>query len=472
MRASASARAFSPLSLAAALRLFGGGGSLPPRWRGRAEQARRLLAILAASYGAHRSAEVFVGFVPGRVEVLGRHTDYAGGRSLVCAIERGFLFTAAAGRGSAVRMREDSTEFGETCFELSASLRPEPGAWTSYPVTMARRLAANFGADRPLAGADIAFSSTLPVGSGMSGSSALMMMTFTALAGVNRLEAHPAFRASIGRPVDLAGYLACAENGQSFRSLAGDSGVGTFGGSEDHAAILCGRPETLSLFRFSPMELEEEIRWPARWRLALAFSGVRAEKTREALEKYNLASRRARAAVEAYNARHGTRFGTVGEALRAGARPGDWLDLEGGPVPGLADRVRQFAAEERRIIPGALRAVRASDLHGFGRQLTASHRASARWLWNIVPEVERLAATARSIGALGASGFGAGFGGSALALITSSEAPAFPARWRDPYLARFPGRSEADFFIARPGPGIEVWTGAGPVRLVDRIFTA
>jgi len=39
-------------------------------------------------------------FVPGRIEVLGKHTDYAGGRSLVCATERGFRFIpAATGRG-------------------------------------------------------------------------------------------------------------------------------------------------------------------------------------------------------------------------------------------------------------------------------------------------------------------------------------------------------------------------------------
>ncbi len=62
----------------------------------------------------------------------------------------------------------------------------------------------------------------------------------------------PVFRKNILDAVDLSVYLACAENGQSFRGLEGDAGVGTFGGSEDHAAILNGRPSRLSLFEFSP----------------------------------------------------------------------------------------------------------------------------------------------------------------------------------------------------------------------------
>ena len=487
------------MTIAGALRFFEGSTRLPARWRGRAAPVRRLLAMLGELHRAGTGSEVVIGFVPGRVEVLGRHTDYAGGRSLVCAIDRGFLFAASARPDRTVRMREDSREFGETSFPLSPSLRPDQGHWTSYPMTMARRLAANFGregrgaaasrgagvrrgdgvlrgagmraGDGVLRGADVAFCSSLPVGSGMSGSSAFMMTAFTALAEVNGLWAHPAFRANIADPVELAGYLACAENGQGFHGLSGDGGVGTFGGSEDHAAILCGRAGTLSLFRFSPMGLEEEVRWPRDWRLEVAFSGVRAEKTREALEKYNMVSRRARAAVERYNERFTTRHANLGEAVAAGARPKDWRGLEGGTVPGLADRVRQFLAEERRVIPGALRALRAADIDGFGRELNASHRASARFLGNIVTEIDDLQASAIALGARGASGFGAGFGGSILTAVRSPEARGFLQGWRSRYVACHPGRSvEAAFFSAVPGPGIELWTGAGPQRLVDRVF--
>jgi galactokinase len=114
--------------------------------------------------------------------------------------------------------------------------------------------------------------------------------------------------------------------------------------------------------------------------------------------------------------------------------------------------------------------LRAKDPGSFGRQLNASHRASSRWLWNIVAEVDRLQSCALTLGAQGASGFGAGFGGSALALVAAARAGAFAKEWRACYLASCPEREDADFFCVRPGPGIEVWAEAGLTRFVDRLF--
>ncbi len=126
-----------------------------PRWRG-----------WRAGRGALRL------FVPGRIEVLGKHTDYAGGRSLTCAAERGFSVAyvprdddvlRAVGRAGWPRGRS---------FAIDAGLRPQVGHWSNYPMTVARRLARNFG---PLSrGADVAFFGTLPRAAGLSTSSALI----------------------------------------------------------------------------------------------------------------------------------------------------------------------------------------------------------------------------------------------------------------------------------------------------------
>ena len=375
-----------------------------------------------------------------------------------------------------VRLYEESAEFEPVEFPLVSSLAPRKGLWANYPMTMARRIARNFGDGKALKGVDIAFSSSMPVGSGMSGSSALMMMTFTAIASLNRLQATQAFRQNLRDPLDLAVYLACAENGQGFRGLKGDSGVGTFGGSEDHAAILTARSGILSLFGFCPASLQEEIPWPRGWRMVVAFSGVRAEKTREALEKYNLVSRRARWAVARYNRSSGTRFATLRELADHGAerKGADWLDeLDRGPKgePGLGDRVRQFMLEDRRYIPGALEALRTSDLPAFGKLLSASHRASRRFLWNIAPEIDALQRSAIRLGAAGASGFGAGFGGSILAVVPSSHAKAFTADWRAGYLRRFPSfAAESGFFATSPCAGIQVLDQDKPARFVDLLM--
>jgi galactokinase len=416
------------------------------------------------------------GFVPGRIEVFGRHTDYAGGRTIVCAVDRGFRFTVQRRADQKVTLKGDRAEFEEVQFQLDPELSPRVGAWSNYPMTMAKRMVRNFPGS--LRGADISFSSSLPVGSGMSGSSALMMMVFTALAASNRLEADPRFQASIRTPIDLAVYLACAENGQSFRDLSGDRGVGTFGGSEDHAAILTSRADYLSLFSFSPPELLAEVPWPPVWRMAIAFSGVRAEKTREALEKYNMAARRVQDAVEVFNRLAGTKLGTLREVVDHEPKPISWWeDLDrssgsAGQAPALADRVRQFILEDRTHIPGAIEALRRADLQEFGRLLSESHRASREFLWNIVPEVDFLQRSAIDLGAAGASGFGAGFGGSILAVTTDEHAEAFLQKWRQSYTERHPERAaQSEFFLARPSPGIQIHTEAGPVRYVDTIFS-
>jgi galactokinase len=431
--------------------------------------------MLAATTGTPSGQNVSLGFVPGRIEVFGRHTDYAGGRTLVCSIDKGFLFAAAPSRVRRIRLFEESTEFRPVELDLDQTLTPPVGQWANYPMTMARRLARNFPGQ--VGGVDIFFSSTLPSGSGMSSSSALMMMVFTAIASAYRIQDNAAFKENIRNAVELSAYLACVENGQSFQALEGDAGVGTFGGSEDHAAILNARPDCLSLFGFSPPELLADIPWPPDWRMVVAFSGVRAEKTGKALDKYNMASRRVRDSVTRFNQLAGTQLSNLREVVNHEPKPGGsrWLaalaHAPGDAAPSLPDRVRHFILEDGKHIPGALDALRAADLRAFGRLVSASHRASKKYLWNIVPEIDFLQKSACRLGAAGASGFGAGFGGSIFAVTTADRAEGLMARWRERYAARYPrSGAEAVFFIAQPGPGIEVWTDSGPVRFADEIF--
>jgi galactokinase len=462
--------------------MLGKSSTVPREWRGVRGLIPPLLDFFQNRYPGPHGREISLGFVPGRIEVLGRHTDYAGGRTLVCAIDRGFLCVSAANMQGIIRMAEESDEFPPIEFPMEPSITPRVGHWSNYPMTMARRLIRNFGPTAGLTGVDMVFSSSLPVGSGMSGSSALMMMTFLGIAGVNRLHDAPFFRRNIRDGIDLSMYLACAENGQSFRELTGDKGVGTFGGSEDHAAILNGRDGYLSLFRFRPSVLEEELRWPREWRMVVAFSGVRAEKTREALDKYNLVSRRATLAVKEYNRLFSARSRTLREvAVHAKGHLGkDWLnevterfqaDSRFGRELDLADRIRQFALEDRRFIPAAVRAVRERDLGTFGKNLTASHRASRSCLHNIADEIEFLHRSALHLGAAGASGFGGGFGGSILAVLPSTKAEKFCRAWEKAYAKRYPEQSAgASFSLAAPGPGIRSWDSDGPARYVEKIF--
>ena len=270
---------------------------------------REVTDTFGRAFAPGADALVAACFVPGRVEVLGKHTDYAGGRSLLAAVDRGFFCVSRQNGTRQVRLVEADDRFAPCEFELSADLKPVIGHWGNYPMTMVKRLAANFGLDAAevAAGVDVAFGCDLPVAGGLSGSSALMIMTFFALALPNRLQEDSVFQLNIKSASDLAMFLACVENGQTFRDLSGRAGVGTFGGSEDHTQILNARRGQLSVFRFCPTRHETDVAFPGDLTLLIAHSGVKAEKTGAAMVRYNLVSKRARLAVDQYNDRFARR---------------------------------------------------------------------------------------------------------------------------------------------------------------------
>lgn len=90
---------------------------------------------------------------------------------------------------------------------------------------------------------------------GMSSSSGLMVRTFLLLGEFNAVRQDPAFKAAIYSLEDLAEYPGTLENEQTFKQLAGDRGVGAFGGSEDHAAMLRARPGMWAQFSYCPVQL-------------------------------------------------------------------------------------------------------------------------------------------------------------------------------------------------------------------------
>lgn len=176
------------------------------------------------------------GFVPGRLEVFGKHTDYAGGHSLVAAVPRGFTVSATPSTSGQIRVTDLAT--GE-----HGVFDPRGGgsasAWRRYPQAVIRRLAANF--PDAILSCDIAFASSLPQAAGVSSSSAFIIAIAESLIACGGIDQTDTWRHAIASLEDRASYFGCIENGSSFGALAGDAGVGTHGGSEDHAAIVMSR---------------------------------------------------------------------------------------------------------------------------------------------------------------------------------------------------------------------------------------
>lgn len=411
-----------------------------------------LSAVRAALARAAAVPEEGAWFVPGRIEVLGKHTDYAGGRSLVCAVEQGFVAAAAPRPDPKVRVL-DVDGGGEVEIPLDDGAADLPSGWMRYPVTVVRRIARNFPSARR--GADIAFESDLPPASGMSSSSALMVSVFLAVAAINELDREEAYRSQIAGPEDLAAYLATIENGHSFGALTGDGGVGTFGGSEDHTAMLCCRPGELSQYSFGPVRHERQVEFPPDRRFVVAVSGVRAEKTGAAQDAYNRASLLVRAILGLWRSATGRDDATLGDAV-ARRGPAEVRNaVARGRVDGLAtgallDRLDQFVAESREIVPAASAALAAGDLRAFGALVDRSQALAERALGNQVPETIALARQARQLGADAASAFGAGFGGSVWAMVPAGGADRFAREWDSAFRAAFPAARPV-FLVTRPG---------------------
>jgi len=387
-------------------------------------------------------------FVPGRLEVLGKHTDYAGGNSLLAAVEQGItveLEDAACGF-SAVTTASPGEEL--------TPLPGRPGAlpaghWGGYLQTVIDRLTLNFGELRP---ARLVIDSTLPLASGMSSSSALVVAVALTLIDHNGFRESPEWRENIASGTDLAGYLACFENGLSFGSLTGVRGVGTFGGSEDHTAMLCCHADRLTRFRFCPIREGESVALPGNLSFVIGVSGVLAEKTGAARELYNAASLRTREIVAAWNSATGAEESTIGGILAGDEDTWEGLSAVVAHSPGLSARLRAFLAESEELIPAAVAALEDGDLDAFGRLAERSQRNARDNLGNQVFETIRMQALARDLGAQAASSFGAGFGGSVWALVPTADADGFATAWLERYSAEFPEAAErATTLITRPG---------------------
>ena len=162
-------------------------------------------------------------------------------------------------------------------------------------------------------GADIALISDLPPAAGM-GSSDLDDRCFPGpLRGQQsdrprRLLAPHRQQSRFGR---LPGLI---ENGQGFGSLEGDRGVGTFGGSENHTAILCAESNCISQYAYAPIEFRKDHSPAARLCLPGRHSGAAAENTAR-LEKYNSVARLATALLDLWRRRTGRDDASLAAAL-------------------------------------------------------------------------------------------------------------------------------------------------------------
>jgi galactokinase len=382
--------------------------------------------------------------VPGRLEVFGKHTDYAGGRSLVAAVPRGFAFAADAGGQGKVDVT-DAVSCARFICRIGDQDPHITAGWHRYALTVVRRLVRNFpSADLS---SRVVLASNLPSAAGISSSSALIIGIAEALIAAGRLEETPEWKGSIRSIEDRVSYLSCIENGASFGVLSGDEGVGTHGGSEDHAAIVTSRAGMLQQFSFSPLRCERAVRMPPGWTFVVMSSGVIARKGCFALSIYNRLVWFAHAIKAEWLKDHPDDERSVAELARSGELDGFPLERQ------LASRLAQLRAEDARVAE-ATDAFARGDVTRVGELAAASQLDAEESLRNQVSETIDLVALARQVGASAASAFGAGWGGSVWALVKEDTAEQFLAEWSDAYKVMYPRRDNVGF-VSPPSNGLQ-----------------
>jgi galactokinase len=320
-------------------------------------------------------------FAPGRVNLIGEHTDYNDGLCLPFAIDRGV--TVAADTLAGGRIEAHALDLAERDgFDLGADLDPQRGAgWRQFVRGAAAELLREGVELRPCR---LLISGDVPRGAGLSSSAALSVSLCLALCAVAGAE--PPERIELARLCSRIERDWCgAETGllDQLASLFGERG---------RALRIDMRGPALESV---PLELMGHV-------LATLDSGAGRSV---AASGYNERREECRAACRALGI----------ESLR------DADGHEGLPEP-LGRRVRHVLSENERV-EAAVEALAAGDLAGLGRLLDASHRSLRDDYEVSVPAVESAVEACKEAGALGARIMGGGFGGSVLALFPPGARP-------------------------------------------------
>jgi len=250
------------------------------------QQIRKVLGAFMQRYGADRRVAIVRS--PGRINLMGRHIDHQGGTVNVMAVNREIILVAAPRTDDVVSLANtEGAQFSEEAFRISdlvASLNWDDwqrvidgprlqrlleaarGDWANYVKAAILRLQELFR-DRQLRGLDMMVSGDIPMGAGLSSSSALVVATAEAVRVFNRL------------PVSARRLVSLCGEGEWF--------VGTRGGAADHAAIRLSRRGCVTRVGFFPFQIEESARFFPGHDLVACNSGIYAGKSREARNTFN-----------------------------------------------------------------------------------------------------------------------------------------------------------------------------------------
>ncbi len=332
------------------------------------------------------------GRAPGRVNLIGEHTDYNGGLALPFALDRSTTATVVEREDD--RFRITSHQVDEPWEGGAGDLGTSTG-WAAYAAGVLWALREE---DWPVPGLDVDVDSTVPVGAGLSSSAALEVAVAVAVAGLLGRDLTPELRRSL---VD-----ACR------RAETEVAGAPT-GGLDQMASLLCRRDHAL-LIDFSDLSTRD---------VPLPLSDA------------------------------GLTLLVIDTRVHHSHADGGYAERRAESERGDPRRVRHVSTENARV-RDAVAVIEAEDWEGLGRLLTASH-ASLRDDYEVsCPELDTAVDAALGAGAMGARMTGGGFGGSAIALVRRDDVERTGAAVSAAFAGR--GYRAPELLVAAPAGPAEV----------------
>jgi galactokinase len=336
------------------------------------------------------SKPVHAALAPGRVEIMGNHTDYNGGFVLPAALDRA---TAVVGSAAADdRITLYAADFKRQAEFSARDLRKDPqNSWASYVLGVVDQLQQQGVA---VGGFQAVIRSDVPTGAGLSSSAALEVATALFLKQISPFDLEP---------MSLAQLCQRAEN----------QFVGVNSGILDQYSSMFGRQDHL-LF-LDCLTLEHDAVKMGREDIAIVIC--------DSVVKHSLTS-------GDYNTRHAECMAAAkhfGKTLLREVPSEEFVAGEMDLPENLRKRARHVLSEDRRVL--AMReAIRGTDTARIGRLLAEGHASCRDLFQNSTPEIDFLVDTANEIdGCIGAKLTGGGWGGCTVNLVFQDAVPQFAA---------------------------------------------
>ena len=362
----------------------------------------------------------WIAAAPGRVNVIGEHTDYNDGFVFPMAIDRYTVIAADAPNGNGKKIQLRSTAGGPTAeIDPSHPLKPaQKGTWYNYPLGVIAGFASRGLNPGPF---DALIHSTVPLGGGLSSSAALEVSTATLLESITGKQLEPVDKALLSQKAehDYAG-MPCGIMDQFISVM----------GKKDHLLLLDCRSRKTELVPMTDPSIE----------LLITNTNVKHELTGG-----EYAKRRAQC-------EQGARV--LGVASLRDADAGKLEQTRSKMDPTVYRRAKHVIGEIERTLHAA-EGVRASNWPTVGQLMYASH-ASLRDDYEVsCPELDALVDIAQSIGlkggVYGCRMTGGGFGGCTVALVQADKVPAISELLSVEYEKRT--RIKPTLFVSRPAAG-------------------